>query len=149
MRFMLLLKATPKSEAGILPEPSAFEAMRTFNESMVKAGVMLEADGLQPSSKGARVSFAGGKPTVTDGPFTETTELVAGYWIISAKSKEEAIEWASRAPLDDDTVVEVRKFFEADDFPADAFEPGVHERLFGPEWQAREQAMHEEVQRQA
>jgi len=95
MRFMLLVKATQKSEAGILPEPSAFEAMRTFNESMVKAGVMLDADGLASSSKGARVSFAGGKPTVTDGPFTETTELVAGYWIISVKSKEEAIEWAS------------------------------------------------------
>jgi hypothetical protein len=136
---MLLVKATPQSEAGVLPDPSQFEAMGTFNESMVKAGVMLAGDGLQPSSKGARVRFTGGKPSVTDGPFTETTELVAGYWIISAKSKEEAIAWVSRAPFDD-AVVEVRRIYEADDFPADAFPPELRERA---------QALHEEIQRKA
>ena len=127
MRFMLLVKATPKSEAGILPEPRAFEAMRTFNESMVKAGVMLDADGLAPSSKGARVSFAGGKPTVTDGPFTETKELVAGFWLVAGKSKEEVVERFTHAPFDGGQVIEIRQIFEIEDFGENAT-PEIRER---------------------
>ena len=121
MRFIVLVKATKESEAGVLPTKEQFSEMGKFNEEMVKAGVMLAADGLQASSKGSRIRWSGGKRTVTDGPFTETKELVAGFWIIEVKSKEEAIEWISRAPFGD-AEVEIRQIFEADDF-GEAFTP--------------------------
>src|SRR5260370_19337643 len=98
MRFMMIVKASQTSEAGVLPSRELVEAMGKFNEEMVKAGVLLAAEGLQASSKGARIKFSGGKPTVIDGPFTESKELIAGFWLIEVKSKEEAIEWASRSP---------------------------------------------------
>jgi hypothetical protein len=127
MRFLLMLKATRETESGALPSPEIIAAMDKFNESMMKAGVFLSADGLQPSAKGARVSFSGGKRTVTDGPFTETKELIAGFWMIQVKSKEEAIEWASRCPGGDGKidhlggtfVIEVRQLFDMSDFPAE------------------------------
>jgi hypothetical protein len=117
MRFMMLVKATEESEAGVLPDEKILAEMGKFNEEMVKAGVMLAGEGLQASSKGARVNFSGGKPTVTDGPFTETKELIAGFWLIQAKSKEEAIEWAKRAPFEDGEI-EIRQIFELEDFGA-------------------------------
>ena len=115
MRFMLLVKADKDSEAGVLPDEKSLADMAKFNDEMVKAGVMLAGDGLQASSKGARVRFAAGKPTVTDGPFAETKELVAGYWMIQAGSKEEAVGWARRAPFQDGEI-EVRQVFELEDF---------------------------------
>jgi hypothetical protein len=115
MRFMMIVKASKESEAGILPDEKALAAMATFNEEMVKAGVMLAGEGLQASSKGARVRFAGGKPTVVDGPFTETKELVAGFWLIQVKSRAEAIEWARRVPFVDGEI-EIRQVFELEDF---------------------------------
>src|SRR5262245_66570791 len=122
MRFMLIVKGNDKSEAGILPTEHELAEMAKFNEQMVKAGVMLAGDGLQASSKGARVQFSGGKPRVIDGPFAEAKELVAGYWIIQAKSKEEAVEWARRVPFVDGEI-EVRQVFELEDFaPGDAIE---------------------------
>src|SRR6185369_4413731 len=99
MRFMILVKADKNSEAGIMPTQELFTAMGKFNEELVNAGVMLAADGLYPSSKGSRVTFSGGKPAVVDGPFAETKELVAGYWIWQVKSKDEAIEWLKRSPF--------------------------------------------------
>jgi hypothetical protein len=139
MRFMLLVKADKDSEAGVLPNRELIAAMGKFNEEMVKAGVMLAGEGLQASSKGTRVSFSGGKRTVTDGPFAETKELVAGFWLIQVKSKEEAIEWASRVPFEDGEI-EVRQVFEAADFPPE---------IFPPEEAAREEALREELQRRA
>jgi hypothetical protein len=118
MRFMVLVKANEDSEAGILPDEKIFTEMGKFNEELVKAGVMLAAEGLHPSSKGARVKFEGSKRTVTDGPFAETKELIAGFWLWQVKSKEEAIEWLKRAPFDGGTEVELRQVFEADDFGA-------------------------------
>jgi hypothetical protein len=115
MRFMLIVKASKDSEAGILPDEKALAEMANFNEQMVKAGVMLAGDGLQASSKGARVKFDGAKRTVVDGPFAETKELIAGYWMVQVKSKEEAIEWIKRAPFVDGEV-EIRQVFELDDF---------------------------------
>jgi hypothetical protein len=115
MRFMLIVKANKDSEAGILPSEKELTEMGKFNDEMIKAGVMLAGDGLQASSKGARVRFTGGKPAVTDGPFAETKELVAGFWIIQAKSKAEAVEWARRVPFVDGEV-EVRQVFELEDF---------------------------------
>jgi hypothetical protein len=112
---MLIVKASKESEAGILPDEKALAEMANFNEQMVKAGVMLAGDGLQASSKGARVKFDGAKRTVVDGPFAETKELIAGYWMVQVKSKEEAIEWIKRAPFVDGEV-EVRQVFELDDF---------------------------------
>jgi hypothetical protein len=123
MRFMILLKSDADTEAGVMPDPSVFEEMGKFNEELVKAGAMLAGEGLQPSSKGARISFKAGSATVTDGPFAEAKELIAGFWIIQAKSKEEAIEWAKRAPLKD-AEVEVRQVFENEDF-GDALPPEV------------------------
>jgi hypothetical protein len=117
MRFMMLVKASKESEAGILPDEKVLGDMAKYNEEMVKAGVMLAGDGLQASSKGARVRFSKGKPSVIDGPFTETKELVAGYWLIQVKSREEAIEWARRVPFDEGEV-EVRQVFELEDFGA-------------------------------
>jgi hypothetical protein len=115
MRFMLMVKASKESEAGVLPDEKALGDMAKFNEEMVKAGVMLAGDGLQASSKGARVRFAGSKPTVTDGPFAETKDLVAGYWIIKAKSKDEAVAWARRVPFEEGEI-EIRQLFELEDF---------------------------------
>ncbi len=119
MRFMVLVKANKDSEAGVLPDAKILTAMGKFNEELVKAGVMLAGEGLHASSKGARVKFSGGKKTVIDGPFAETKELVAGFWLWQVKSREEAIEWLKRAPFED-TEVEIRQVFETADFaPSD------------------------------
>jgi hypothetical protein len=119
MRFMVLVKADKNTEAGALPDAKTLTDMGKFNEELVKAGVMLAGEGLHASSKGARVRFSGGKKTVIDGPFAETKELVAGFWLWKVKSKEEAIEWLKRAPFQD-TEVEIRQVFEAEDFaPSD------------------------------
>ena len=126
MRFMILVKADKNSEAGVLPDEKMLTEMGKFNEELVKAGIMLAGEGLHPSSKGARVKFAGGKQTVTDGPFAETKELVGGFWLWKVKSKEEAIEWLKRAPFDN-TEVEIRQVFEADDFGAE-FTPELREQ---------------------
>jgi hypothetical protein len=116
---MMIVKASENSEAGAMPEETMLAVMGRFNEEMVKAGVLLDAAGLQPSSKGARIAFSGEKQTVIDGPFTETKELIAGYWIIQVKSREEAIEWARRSPNphgpNADTYIELRQFFELED----------------------------------
>jgi hypothetical protein len=118
MRFMVIVKATKESEAGVLPKHELLAAMGKFNDELVKAGVLLAADGLQPSSKGARVKFSGSKRTVIDGPFTETKELIAGFWLLQVKSKEEAIEWVKRCPNphEGDSEIEIRQVFEAEDF---------------------------------
>ncbi len=115
MRFMVIVKANAESEAGVLPDEQSLNAMGKFNEELVKAGVMLAGEGLQASSKGARVRFGKGKPVVIDGPFAETKELVAGFWLWEVKSKEEAIEWLKRAPFPDGEV-EIRQVFETADF---------------------------------
>ncbi len=114
MRFMVIVKADRNSEAGVLPDQKLLTEMGKFNEELVKAGVMLAGEGLQPSSKGARVRFSDGKPTVTEGPFTETRDLVAGFWLWEVKSKEAAIEWLKRAPFEE-AEVEVRQVFEPED----------------------------------
>ena len=116
MRFMVLVPASEESEAGIMPTEDLLAEMGRYNEELVKAGVMLAGEGLHPTSKGARVKFSGGERTVTDGPFTESKELIAGYWLIQAKSKEEALEWVKRAPFDGGVELEVRQVFEAEDF---------------------------------
>ena len=119
MRFMVMVKATKNSEAGILPSAELLAAMGKYNEELVKAGVMLAGEGLQASSKGARVRFSGSKRTVIDGPFTETKELVAGFWIWKCKDKAEAIEWAKRCPNPmpgEEAELEIRQVFEAEDF---------------------------------
>ncbi len=120
MRFMVMVKATQESEAGVMPDTKLLAEMGKFNEELVKAGVLLAGEGLHPSSKGARVKFSGTKRTVVDGPFTETKELVAGFWIFQVKSKEEAIEWVKRCPnpMLTDSEIEIRQVFEADDFGA-------------------------------
>jgi len=127
MRFMVLVKADKASEAGSLPDKKILTEMGKFNDELVKAGVMLAGEGLQPSSKGARVKFSGGKRTVTDGPFAETKELVAGFWLWQVKSKEEAIEWLKRAPFDGGTEVEIRQVFEMADFGAE-FTPELRQQ---------------------
>ena len=116
MRFMVIVKADKNSEAGVMPSHDLLAAMGKYNEELVKAGVMLAGDGLAPSSKGARVKFEGAKRTVTDGPFAETKELVAGFWIWKVASKQEAIDWLKRAPFDGGTEVELRQVFEMEDF---------------------------------
>ena len=116
MRFMILVKATTESEAGVLPTEEDLATMGKYNEELVKAGVLLAGEGLHSSADGARVTFSAGQPVVTDGPFTETKELVAGFWLIQVKSKEEAIEWVKRIPFSSGEQVEVRRVFEADDF---------------------------------
>jgi len=126
MRFMVIVKANKDSEAGVMPTKELLTEMGKFNEELVKAGVMLAGEGLHSSSKGARVKFSGGKTIVIDGPFAETKELVAGYWIWQVKSKEEAIEWLKRAPFED-TEVEIRQVFEAEDFGAE-FTPELREQ---------------------
>ena len=126
MRFMVIVKANKDSEAGVMPTKELLTEMGKFNEELVKAGVMQAGEGLHPSSKGARVKFSGGKTTVIDGPFAETKELVAGYWMWQVNSKEEAIEWLKRAPFED-TEVEIRQVFEAEDF-GDEFTPELREQ---------------------
>ncbi len=118
MRFMIMVKATDQSEAGEMPSEELITQMQQYNEELVKAGVMLAGEGLHPSDKGARVRFSGDKRTVVDGPFTETKELVAGFWLFDVKSKEEAIEWVKRCPnpMDEDSEIEIRQVFEIDDF---------------------------------
>src|SRR5262245_60034558 len=116
MRFMVIVKATKETEAGVLPSQEILEKMGRYNEELVKAGVMLAGEGLHSSAKGARVKFNGNQRTVTDGPFTETKELIAGLWMWKVKSKEEAIEWLKRAPFDDGAEVEIRQAFESEDF---------------------------------
>jgi hypothetical protein len=121
MRFMVLVKATKDSEAGVMPSTELLTEMGKFNEELVKAGVMLAGEGLHPSSKGARVRFSGDKRTVIDGPFAETKELIAGFWIWQVNSKEEAIEWLKRCPNphNEESEVEIRQIFEAEDFGAE------------------------------
>ena len=127
MRFMIMVKATKDTEAGVMPEEKLMAAMAKYHEELVKAGVLLDASGLQPSSKGARIRFSGGKRTVIDGPFTESKELVAGYTLIQVKSREEAMEWARRFPAPHgegaDGEIEIRQLFELEDFgPSEAIE---------------------------
>jgi hypothetical protein len=118
MRFMVIVKANEESEAGVLPDEKILAAMGKYNEELVKAGVMLAGEGLHASSKGVRVRFDGGKRTVIDGPFSETKELIAGFWLWQVKSKEEAIEWLKRAPFDGGTEIELRQVFELEEFGA-------------------------------
>jgi hypothetical protein len=118
MRFMMLMMPAVQEE-NWEPSQDAIEAMSTYNEELTRAGVLLALDGLQPPSKGARVTFSGGKPTVTDGPFTESKELIGGYWLIQAKSRDEAIEWAARCPGFDGDVIEVRPVYELSDYESD------------------------------
>jgi hypothetical protein len=143
MRVMVIIKADKKSEAGVLPTKETkemFAAMGKFNEALVKAGLMLAGEGLQPSSKGRRVRFSGQQRTVIDGPFPETKELIGGFWLWQVKSMEEAVEWLKRAPFDGGTEVEIRQVYEVSDFPAE---------VFPPEDAAREQAVRDELQRKA
>ena len=140
MRFMVMVKATPESEAGVMPSQELLAAMGKYNEELVKAGVMLAGEGLHPSSKGARVRFSGDKRTVIDGPFAETKELIAGFWILQVKSKEEAIEWVKRCPnpMPGESEIEIRQIFEASDFGPE----------FTPELQAQEERLRAEVSAQ-
>jgi hypothetical protein len=141
MRFMVIIKADKKSEAGILPtkeNKKMFAAVGKFNEELMRAGVMLAGEGLQPSSKGKRVRFSGRQRTVIDGPFAETKELVGGFWLWQVKSMEEAVAWLKRAPFDGGTEVEIRQVYEVSDFPTE---------VFPPEDAAREQSWRDELQR--
>ena len=129
MRFMVMVKATKDSEAGVMPSEKLLTEMGKYNEELVKAGVLLAAEGLHPSSKGARVKFSGTNRTVIDGPFAETKELIAGYWLWQVKSKEEAIEWVKRCPnpFNGESEIEIRQVFEAEDFGAE-FTPELREQ---------------------
>ncbi|CAI8962567.1 MULTISPECIES: YciI family protein [Pseudomonas] len=130
MRFMIIIKASQDSEAGVMPSQELLTAMGNYNEELVKAGIMLAGEGLHPSSKGARVKFSGGKHTVIDGPFIETKELIAGFWLWKVKSKEEAIEWVKRCPNPmpgTEAEIEIRQVFEAEDFGAE-FTPELREQ---------------------
>ena len=127
MRVMVIVKADKNSEAGILPNPELFADMNKFNEELAKAGVMLAGEGLHPTSKGARVKFEGKRRTVIDGPFAESKELIAGFWLWKVKSMEEAIGWLKRAPFDAGTEVEIRRIYEAEDF-GDALSPELREK---------------------
>ena len=138
MRFMVIVKANQDSEAGVMPGTELLAAMGKYNEELVKAGVMLAGEGLAPSSKGVRVKFEGSKRTVTDGPFTETKELIAGFWLWQCKSKEEAVEWLKRAPFDGGTEIELRQVFEAEDFGAE----------FTPELREQEKRLREQIAQQ-
>jgi hypothetical protein len=138
---MVIVKATKNSEAGVMPSEKLLADMGKFNEELVKAGVMLAGDGLHPSSKGKRIRFAGGKKTVIDGPFAETKDLIAGYWIWQVKSMEEAVEWVRRCPdpmSGEESEIEIRPVFEADDFG----------KAFTPELRAQEERLRAEVERQ-
>jgi hypothetical protein len=129
MRFMIMIKANEESEAGVMPSEELLTAMGEYNEELAKAGVLLAGEGLHPSSKGARVRFSGGKRDVIDGPFAEAKELIAGFWLIQVKSKEEAIEWVKRVPNPDEgeTEIEIRQVFEIEDF-GDELTPEIRER---------------------
>jgi hypothetical protein len=127
MRCMVIVKANAETEAGVMPTEQMLAAMGKFNEELVKAGVMLAGEGLQPSSKGARVKFSGGKQLVTDGPFAETKELIAGFWIWQVASLDDAIAWAKRCPMEDGAELEIRRVFEAEDFGAE-FTPELREQ---------------------
>ena len=129
MRFMVIVKATKDSEAGVMPSEQLLAEMGSYNEELVKAGIMLAGEGLHPSAKGARVRFAGKQRTVIDGPFAETKELIAGYWLWQVKSLEEAIEWVKRCPnpMPGDSEIEIRQVFEAEDFGAE-FTPELREQ---------------------
>jgi hypothetical protein len=129
MRFMAMVKATEESEEGVMPSEQLLTEMGNYNEELVKAGVLLAGEGLHPSSKGARVRFNGKQRTVIDGPFTETKELVAGFWLLQAKSMEEAIEWIKRSPnpMEGESEIEIRQVFEAEDF-GDEFTPELREQ---------------------
>jgi hypothetical protein len=135
MRFMVIVKASKDSEAGIMPGTEMLAAMGKYNEELVKAGVMLAGEGLHPTSKGVRIRFDGRKRTVTDGPFAETKELIAGFWLWQCRSKEEAIEWLKRAPFDGGTEIELRQVFEAEDFG----------QAFTPELRAQEDALRAQI----
>jgi len=139
MRFMVMVKATKSSEAGVLPSQELLAAMGTFNEELVKAGVMLAGEGLQSSSKGARVRFSGTNRTVIDGPFAETKELVAGYWMWKCKSLQEAIDWVKRCPNphNEDSEIEIRQVFEAEDFGEE----------FTPELRAQEEQLRTKIEK--
>jgi len=142
MRFMIIVKASKDSEAGKLSSRELLEAMGKYNEELVKAGILLSGEGLQPSSKGARVRFSGDKRTVIDGPFAETKELVAGFWLWQVKSKQEAIEWVKRCPNPmpgTEAEIEIRQVFESEDFGEE----------FTPELRAQEERLREEVAKQA
>ena len=141
MRVMVMVKATKNSEAGVMPGEKLLAEMGKFNEELVKAGILLAGDGLRPSSQGKRVRFAGGKRTVIDGPFSETKELVAGYWLWQVRSMEEAVEWARRCPdpmPGEDAELEIRPLFEAEDFGAE----------FTPELRAQEERIRDQIERQ-
>jgi hypothetical protein len=141
MRFIVMVRANKESEAGVMPSEKLISEMGKFNEEMVKAGVMLEGEGLHPSSKGARIRFDGGSRSVIDGPFTETKELIAGFWIIQVKSLDEAIEWMKRAPSPFEggpSEIEIRQIFDADDFGAE----------FTPELREQEQRLRAEIDAQ-
>jgi hypothetical protein len=141
MKVMVIVKATKNSEAGVMPSEKLLTEMGKYNEELVKAGIMLAGDGLQPSSKGKRIKFSGGQRTVVDGPFTETKELIAGYWVWQVRSMEEAVEWARRCPdpmPGEEAVLEIRPIFEADDFGKE----------FTPELRAQEERLRLEMERQ-
>ena len=140
MRFMVMVKATADSEAGVMPSQEMLAAMGQYNEELVKAGVMLAGEGLHPSSKGARIRFSGDKRTVIDGPFAETKELIAGFWILQCKSREEVIEWVKRCPnpTGGESEIEIRQVFEAEDFGAE----------FTPELREQEERVRSQVARQ-
>jgi len=120
MRFMVIVKANADTEAGVMPPAEAIAAMGKYNEELIGAGILLGAEGLQASSKGAKIKYAGGKTTVVDGPFAEAKEMIAGFWLLQVKSREEAIAWARRAPMQDGEELEVRQVFDAADFPAES-----------------------------
>ena len=137
MRVMVIVKANKDSEAGVMPDQKILAAMGKYNEELSKSGILLAADGLHPSSKGKRVKFSGPERTVTDGPFAETKELIAGFWIWKVKSMDEALEWIKRAPFDGGTEIELRPFFEAEDFGAE----------FTPELRAQEARLRAEMEK--
>ena len=141
MKFMVMVKADKNSEAGVMPSEQLLSEMGKFNEELVKAGVLLAGEGLHPSSKGARVKFSGSQRTVVDGPFAETKELVAGFWILQVKSREEAIEWIKRCPnpMEGESEIEIRQVFEAEDFGAE----------FTPELREAEERLRRQVEAQA
>lgn len=127
MKFMVIVKANKDSEAGVMPSTEILTAMGKYNEELAKSGIILAAEGLHPSSKGVRIKFSGASRSVIDGPFTETKELIAGFWLWQVRSKEEAIEWLKRAPFDGGTEIELRQVFEAEDF-GDSFTPELREQ---------------------
>jgi hypothetical protein len=139
MRFLVMVKATPESEAGELPTADMLAKMGAFNQELAKAGSIIAADGLTPTSQGARISYAGGKPTVTDGPFTETKELVAGFWILQGKSKEEIVQWLSRCPFERGEQVEIRRIYEMEDFAP----------VMTPEIKAQEESLSKQLHNEA